>query len=207
MSVSAPDPDHDEAVRRRGRSHSTDHQRDPSDGATLGRRGRPRRSEFRGTLTATPAITEVAGACHSERGQRVEEPPEAQSDAQFTRTFPPSGDPSTRSSNSLAQGAMEDRTARVSGTATRNRIRSHGEGASLGVPGPALCRYNVPAGKAPCTMPRPGSLGQNDEISSPGSEGGRRRAIGVVAALQLLPRGTTPMVRRRAAKGDPEGRC
>jgi len=41
---------------------------------------------------------------------------------------------------------------------------------------------------------------------SSGSEGGRRRAIGVVATLQSPPRATAPMVRRWAAEGGPEGR-
>jgi len=40
-----------------------------------------------------------------------------------------------------------------------------------------------------------------------GSGGGRRRAIGVVAALSRYPRATTPMVRRWVAKGGPGGRC
>ncbi len=37
---------------------------------------------------------------------------------------------------------------------------------------------------------------RNDEVCSPGSEAGRRSTIGVVAALQIHPRTTTPMVRR-----------
>ena len=54
-------------------------------------------------------------ACHSERAtchgeadkrsrKRVEESPEDRSDAKRTAIFQPSGDPSTRSSDSLAQG-------------------------------------------------------------------------------------------------------
>jgi len=47
---------------------------------------------------------ETAPPCHSERAKRVEESPEAQSDASREATVRPSGDPSTRSSDSLAQG-------------------------------------------------------------------------------------------------------
>ncbi len=61
------------------------------------------------------------------------------------------------------------------------------------------------------TMALPGSLGKRDAVSSPGNEAGRRRTIGVVAALSINPRATTPMVRRWVAEtpkrpGDPEGR-
>ncbi len=40
----------------------------------------------------------------------------------------------------------------------------------------------------------------------PGSEEGRRRPIGVVAAFQFTTRATTPMGRRWVAEGGPEGR-
>jgi serine/threonine protein kinase/Tol biopolymer transport system component len=43
-------------------------------------------------------------SCHSERAKRVEESPEVQSDADRNTPYQPSGDPSTRSSDSLAQG-------------------------------------------------------------------------------------------------------
>ena len=41
---------------------------------------------------------------------------------------------------------------------------------------------------------------------SPGNEAGRRRSIGVVAALKSTTRTTTPMGRRWGAEGGPEGR-
>ncbi len=58
----------------------------------------------------------------------------------------------------------------------------------------------------------PGSLGERDEVCCPGHEAGRRRTIGVVAALSINPRATTPMVRRWVAgtpmrPSGPEGRC
>ncbi len=59
---------------------------------------------------------------------------------------------------------------------------------------------------------RPGSLGERDMVCCSGHEAGRRRAIGVVAALPINPRATTPMVRRWVAgtpwrHSDPEGRA
>ena len=56
-----------------------------------------------------------------------------------------------------------------------------------------------------------GSPGRRDAVYLPGSEEGRRRAIGVVAALSINPRSTTPMVRRWVVgtpkrHSDPEGR-
>ncbi len=54
--------------------------------------------------------------------------------------------------------------------------------------------------------------GERDAVFSPGYEAGRRRAIGVVAAIPIDPQATTPMVRRWAV-GTPErhsgaeGRC
>ena len=67
---------------------------------------------------------------------------------------------------------------------------------------PSGCRVRHCAGSAsrlrgaPRTMSQPGSLGERDEVSSPGYEAGRRRAIGVVAALAIYPRATTLMARR-----------
>ncbi len=54
--------------------------------------------------------------------------------------------------------------------------------------------------------------GKRDEVCCPGHEAGRRRTIGVVAALSINPRATTPMVRRWVAgtpmrPSGPEGRC
>ncbi len=80
------------------------------------------------------------------------------------------------------------------------------------------CRARYCAGSTPrhCgasrTMALPGSLGERDDGISSGDEEGRRRTIGVVAALPTNPRATTPMVRRWAAgtpmrHGGPEGRC
>ncbi len=60
-------------------------------------------------------------------------------------------------------------------------------------------------------MALPGSPGRPDPVSSPGYEAGRRRTIGVVAALSIKPRTTTPVVRRWVAgtpkrHSGPEGR-
>jgi len=82
----------------------------------------------------------------------------------------------------------------------------------IGVPGPHLCRYKLPATRPTPHKCRPGSLGERDAVGSPGYEAGRRRAIGVVAALPINPRATTPMVRRWVAgtptrHSGPEGRC
>ncbi len=85
-----------------------------------------------------------------------------------------------------------------------------------GVPGKRAttgCRARYCAGStprkrgAPRTMALPGSPGERDPVCCSGNEGGRRRAIGVVAALPRFPRATTPMGRRWAAEGGPEGRC
>ncbi len=61
------------------------------------------------------------------------------------------------------------------------------------------------------TRSMPGSLGECDAVRFPGYEAGRRRAIGVVAALSINRRATTSMVRRWAAgtpmrHSGPEGR-
>ncbi len=82
---------------------------------------------------------------------------------------------------------------------------------------PSGCRVRHCAGTtirlrpAPRTMALPGSPGRRDEVCCPGNEAGRRRAIGVVAALSIYPPATTPMVRRWSAEtpmrhGGPEGR-
>ncbi len=69
-----------------------------------------------------------------------------------------------------------------------------------------------PPGGADRSAQMPTGLpGEGDAVASPGSEAGRRRAIGVVAALPAFPRATTPMVRRWVAgtpmrHGGPEGR-
>ncbi len=53
----------------------------------------------------------------------------------------------------------------------------------LGVPGPHLCRNDLSALRPAPHKCRPGSPGRRDAVCSPGNEGGRRRTIGVVAAL------------------------
>ena len=58
------------------------------------------------------------------------------------------------------------------------------------------------------TMALPGNpRGRAYQCISTSFEAGRRRAISVVAVLSRRPRATTPMVRRWAAAGGPEGRC
>ena len=49
------------------------------------------------------------------------------------------------------------------------------------------------------TNPHRHSPGTRDAVCCSGYEAGRRRAIGVVAALPINPRATTPMVRRWVA--------
>ena len=73
--------------------------------------------------------------------------------------------------------------------------------ASIGVPGLTLCRNDHPVSWRSSHNVIPGSPGERDEVCSPGYEAGRRRAIGVVAALAINQRTTAPMVRRGAAKG------
>ncbi len=92
-----------------------------------------------------------------------------------------------------------------------NRSRARGKPPPIGVPGPHLCRNDLSAERPAQHKCRPGSPGERDAVCSPGYEGGRRRAIGVVAALSINPRATTPMVRRWVAgtpkrHGGPEGR-
>jgi hypothetical protein len=64
------------------------------------------------TLQANKTRNDIRGnkICHSERAKRAEESPEAQSDAARSSIIQPSGDPSTHSSNSLAQGDMQSRS-------------------------------------------------------------------------------------------------
>ncbi len=74
------------------------------------------------------------------------------------------------------------------------------------------CRVRSCAGTAHrlCSAPRTtadrATSGSAFRDSSPGSGGGRRRAIGGVAALPVSPPATAPMVRRWVAVGGPEGR-
>ncbi len=59
------------------------------------------------TLRLSTPMAETPQACHSERAQRGEESPEARTDAERSVIFVPSGDPSTHSSNSFAQGDLQ----------------------------------------------------------------------------------------------------
>jgi len=92
-----------------------------------------------------------------------------------------------------------------------NRFQARGK------PRPSGCQVRHCAGTtfrrrgALRTMPLPGSPGTRDEVCSPGYEAGRRRAIGVVAAVQSTTHATAPMVRRWGAvtprrHSGPEGR-
>ncbi len=56
-----------------------------------------------------------------------------------------------------------------------------------GVPGPHLCRNDLSAERPTQHKCRPGSLGERDEVCCSGYEAGRRRVIGVVAALPDSP--------------------
>ncbi len=75
-------------------------------------------------------------------------------------------------------------------------VIARGKPRPIGVPGSTLCRIDLQASRRSPHNVQPGSLGERDAVSSPGYEAGRRRAIGVVAALSINPRATTPMVRR-----------
>ncbi len=68
--------------------------------------------------------------------------------------------------------------------------RPRGEPRPIGVPGPHLCRYDLPAERSAPHKCRPGSPGTRDAGCSTGYEAGRRRAIGVVAALSIIQRAT-----------------
>jgi len=54
----------------------------------------------------------------------------------------------------------------------------------IGVPGSTLCRIDLQVSRRSPHNVQPGSHGERDAVCSPGFEAGRRRAIGVVAALQ-----------------------
>ena len=74
-----------------------------------------------------------------------------------------------------------------------------------------LCRIDHQASRHASHNVIPGSLGERDAVFCSGDEAGRRRTIGVVAALTINPRATTPMVRRWAdgtlkRHSGPEGR-
>ncbi len=60
----------------------------------------------------------------------------------------------------------------------------HADPTSTGVPGLTLCRNDHPAVHPVPHNVIPGSLGERDAVCCSGYEAGRRRAIGVVAALQ-----------------------
>ena len=110
------------------------------------------------------------------------------------------------------QGSASGFSARKQRPAQRqNPTRARGKPRPIGVPGLTLCRNDHPASRPSQHNVIPGSHGERDAVCSPGSETGRRRTIGVVAALTINPRATTPMVRRWAAgtpkrHSGPEGR-
>ena len=89
-----------------------------------------------------------------------------------------------------------------SGTSVQFRFRrpstERGIWACGGVPGTALCPIDHPVSVTSRTMPYRAPTESASIFGSPGYEAGRRRAIGVVAALSINPRSTTPMVRRWA---------
>ena len=96
--------------------------------------------------------------------------------------------------------------------------RRRGASRKRGKPRPSGCRVRICAGttsrrSVPLrTRSMPGSPGRRDPVCCSGYEAGRRRAVGVVAALSINPRTTTPMVRRWVAgtperHSGPEGRC
>jgi hypothetical protein len=116
----------------------------------------------------------------------------------------------------MAKGRMKNERGQIVVRASRGvtateSASGHADLASTGVPGPHLCRNNLSAMRPAPHKCRPGSRGERDAVSSPGVEAGRRRTIGVVAALPIYPRATTPMVRRWVAgtpqrHSGPEGR-
>ncbi len=85
--------------------------------------------------------------------------------------------------------------------------RVGGKEASIGVPGPALCRIDPSARGALRTMPYRAPTGSAMRSVAPAT----RQAAGVPSAgsqpFQFTTRATPPMGRRRAAEGGPEGRC
>ena len=135
-----------------------------------------RRSPRR-SLSALSASSAVVGADSSNRGRWTSHP-------QHT---PPSSVP--HQLRHVVMPGAEARTARSSGRAG----------------------YVVVPGRPSDAAARSAQLryralhGTRDEICSPGFEVGRRRAVGVVAALTINPRATMPMARRWAA-GTPSQR-
>ncbi len=114
-------------------------------------------------------------------------------------------DPRQFSRRKMRFGQRQCPTPPPKPTRTRRKPRP------IGVPGPHLCRIDLSAVRPTQHKCRPGSPGERDAVTSPGSEEGRRRAIGVVAALSIYPLATTTMVRRWVAgtpmrPSGPEGR-
>ena len=177
------------ACHRLGRSPSNQPTSDHADGATLGRwdaraSQRPRRPEL------TEAIVQDRGDDRESAGPNLPALSRKRT-AGFNISDGQAGSPPPQCPPKLVWNC--DRS--------RNRTR--------GQPAPSGCRAWLCAGGtprrrvAPRTRSMPGSLGRRDAVCCSGYEVGRRRAIGVVAALPINPRVTTPMVRRWAA-GTPE---
>ena len=100
------------------------------------------------------------------------------------------------------QGSASGFSARKQRPAQRqNPTRARGKPRPIGVPGLTLCRIDAPASPCPPHNVIPGSLARRDEVSSPGYEAGRRRTIGVVAALPI-----TSARPRRWCDAGPSGR-
>ncbi len=183
------------ARHRRGRSPLNQPTRDHADGATLGRRDanasqRPRRpvsKESPATATGNPANPKLSALSRKRP-------------TNFNNTDGQAGSPPPQYPPNLVWNRHRGRPGHA-----KNRA-------------PTGCRAWLCAGRTsrrripPRTRSMPGSLGERDAVCSPGYEAGRRRAIGVVAALSINPRATTPMVRRWVAgtpmrHSGPEGRC
>ena len=182
------------ACHRRGRSPLNQPTSDHADGATLGRWDAMRHGgspEGRG------------------RGHRPEPQP-AVHNTQRPRTL---SETPNQFINTPTGRLHRPADARPPGISIRDRGRPlHAENRA-----PSGCRVRHCAGSAsrlrgaPRTMSNRAPSGSAMRSAAPGYEAGRRRAIGVVAALSINPRATTSMVRRWVAgtpmrPGGPEGR-
>jgi len=181
--------------RRRGRSPLNQPTNDHADGATLGRwdaraSQRTRRPVSRassGTSTGNP-----------------------------TRPKSPHSLGNARPTSTTLTGRLEARPHKVRPTwcgSEAEAAAGHAENRATSGCRAWLCAGRTPRRRvAPRTRSMPGSPGRRDPVCCPGNEAGRRRTIGMVAALSINPRATTPMVRRWSAgtpkrHSGPEGRC